>query len=504
MPTLVEELLAEQRLLTPVAEFARRHQELTHRPDLAPHYERLIPLSAPARGEQYAFEVDLDLCTGCKACVTACHNLNGLSPGETWREVGVILADEPAVSRFVTSACHHCADPGCANGCPVLAYDKDPHTGIVRHLDDQCIGCQYCILKCPYDVPKYHEVLGIVRKCDLCHSRLSVGEAPACVQACPNEAIGIVNVTLGDVMRESLPVSVPARTLTGATTRYLGAEALPASARAADAATLRPEPAHWPLVLMLVLTQLALGVLSWRPSAGAIGFALGALLAGLVASVLHLGQPLRAWRVFLGLRRSWLSREVIAFGAFAGATSLWVTSAFGLSLPAFVVAVLPAVALASGALGLACSIMVYADVPRPSWRFPRTAPRFLGTVLSLGSAAVWAIDGAPAARVALIATSLALLAAEGFWLRDAERAADPLLRKSARLLVGPLRDPLGVRLLLAGVGGVLLPLLEDRVGWIAFALVLGAEILGRALFFVSAVAPRMPGNAAPARRRRHS
>ena len=80
------------------------------------------------------------------------------------------------------------------NGCPVLAYEKDPETGIVRHLDDQCIGCQYCVLKCPYDVPKYSTELGIVRKCDMCHSRLAEGEAPACVQACPTEAIRITIV----------------------------------------------------------------------------------------------------------------------------------------------------------------------------------------------------------------------------------------------------------------------------------------------------------------------
>ena len=55
----------------------------------------------------------------------------------------------------------------------MLAYEKDPVTGIVRHLDDQCIGCSYCILKCPYDVPKYSRARGIVRKCDMCHSRLA-------------------------------------------------------------------------------------------------------------------------------------------------------------------------------------------------------------------------------------------------------------------------------------------------------------------------------------------
>ena len=64
--------------------------------------------------------------------------------------------------------------------CPVNAYEKDPITGIVKHLDDQCFGCQYCTLACPYEVPKYHAGKGIVRKCDMCSSRLEVGEAPAC------------------------------------------------------------------------------------------------------------------------------------------------------------------------------------------------------------------------------------------------------------------------------------------------------------------------------------
>ena len=58
--------------------------------------------------------------------------------------------------QTVTTACHHCVEPACAEGCPVLAYDKNPITGIVSHLDDQCIGCSYCILKCPYDVPKFN------------------------------------------------------------------------------------------------------------------------------------------------------------------------------------------------------------------------------------------------------------------------------------------------------------------------------------------------------------
>ncbi|MBW3547816.1 MAG: hypothetical protein KY452_06750, partial [Actinobacteria bacterium] len=82
-----------------------------------------------------------------------------------------------------------CAEPGCLDGCPVDAYEKDPVTGVVRHLDDQCIGCSYCTLTCPYEVPQYDAGRGIVRKCDMCHDRLAEGEAPPCVRACPTEAI---------------------------------------------------------------------------------------------------------------------------------------------------------------------------------------------------------------------------------------------------------------------------------------------------------------------------
>src|SRR5206468_1975116 len=175
---------------------ARAEADALAAPAQARYYRELIPLTAPGPDQQYAFEVDLDACSGCKACVTACHNLNGLDEDETWRGVGLLVggtAEEP-VLRHVTSACHHCVEPACMDGCPVLAYEKDPVTGIVRHLDDQCIGCQYCILKCPYDVPKYNRKLGIVRKCDMCSSRLAVGEAPACVQACPSQAIRITVV----------------------------------------------------------------------------------------------------------------------------------------------------------------------------------------------------------------------------------------------------------------------------------------------------------------------
>ncbi|MDA0578735.1 MAG: 4Fe-4S dicluster domain-containing protein, partial [Verrucomicrobia bacterium] len=183
---LLASALRDQQNLSAVERYALRHDQ-GKVPAQARYYSELMPASPPGPGQQYAFEVDLDRCTACKACVVACHNLNGLEETETWRSTGLLVGGtaEAPFQQTVTTACHHCANPACLTGCPVNAYEKDPVTGIVRHLDDQCIGCKYCMLTCPYDVPRFSKFKGIVRKCDMCSNRLAVGEAPACVQACP-------------------------------------------------------------------------------------------------------------------------------------------------------------------------------------------------------------------------------------------------------------------------------------------------------------------------------
>src|SRR6186997_543147 len=151
-PLFIDALLAEQQQLTAVEQFASQHVNHEH-PAEDRFYRSRLPARMPHPGEQYAFTVDLDACSGCKACVTACHNVNGLEDTESWRRIGLLhsrVGSAPFL-QTVTTACHHCVDPGCLNGCPVLAYDKDPLTGIVRHLDDQCMGCQYCVMMCPYE-----------------------------------------------------------------------------------------------------------------------------------------------------------------------------------------------------------------------------------------------------------------------------------------------------------------------------------------------------------------
>jgi Fe-S-cluster-containing dehydrogenase component len=425
---LVDHLLAEQQSLTAVERFSALHESGLP-PDAKSFYRDLIPLREPAPGEQYAFEVDLDRCSGCKACVTACHSLNGLDEDETWRSVGVlqqvqrVAAETLApVQQHVTTACHHCAEPGCAQGCPTLAYEKDPVTGVVRHLDDQCFGCQYCILKCPYDVPQYSAKRGIVRKCDLCIGRLRAGEAPACAQACPTQAIRVALVEVAAVRKSPEPSfnlsAAPDPTRVVPTTRYLSQRGLPAGLIAADSSQVRPEHAHAPLVFMLVASQAAVGYwvllvvqALWAPWASArtgspstaapasapdltllpwpelIGVA-GVQLA-LALSLFHLGRPWLAWKAFLGWRRSWLSREVIAFTALAGSTGLCAAVSvaewfWGVTLPATLRSGILIGVLFSAGAAIHASAMVYRDTPRLLWASRATLWRFVLTAALCG------------------------------------------------------------------------------------------------------------------------
>ncbi|MCC5808107.1 MAG: dimethyl sulfoxide reductase anchor subunit [Opitutales bacterium] len=517
--TPIDRLLRRQQTLdTPVARFSKEQAELE-----APRFRELIPLTAPAPGRQYAFEVDLDKCTGCKACVAACHSLNGLDEEETWRDVGLLhggTAREPYL-QTVTTACHHCTDPACLNGCPVNAYEKDPATGIVSHLDDQCIGCQYCVLKCPYEVPKYSKSLGIVRKCDMCHGRLAEGEAPACVQACPNEAIRITTVdTAEEAARHRNSASGGSTFLPGTvdpgytvpTTRYTG-RPVPADARAADADTPRPEHAHWPLVLMLVLTQGSVGVLAAALAMvdplPALALSAGLCLVGLKASLFHLGKPFKAWRAFLGLTHSWLSREIIVFGAYfplllgalllASPPAAWIPFA----PPGFVFPATMGAALAAGLAGVFCSAMIYHDTRRPFWKLHRSAAKFFGTAWILGAAGALVVAPSLPAALLLIAGTLAKLACEARHFHPDALGPDKPAVGSTRVILCCLLRVHANRLLLGAAGGILLPLLflagavpAAVAAVLAFGLCLSAETTERYLYLRAVVPFKMPGGIA--------
>lgn len=482
--------------LSAVEEFARLHDE-GDLPVAVRTYRSLVPASPPGPGQQYGFEVDLDACTGCKSCVVACHNLNGLDDDEAWRSVGLLRSRDSALSlqQTVTTACHHCVEPACLQGCPVDAYEKDPVTGIVAHLDDQCIGCGYCTWTCPYEVPKFSEQRGIVRKCDMCRGRLEAGEAPACVQSCPSSAIsiGIVDVTTARAEAAtggSLVPGAPLSSRTIPTTVYLTTRPAVADLVAADRDTIRPAHAHPPLALMLVLTQVAVGavLVDAVVGGGGGGAALGAFMGvvALAASIGHLGRPRYAFRAVLGVRHSWLSREVLAFGAFGP-----------LAVAAVVADVFTAVAAVVGVVGVACSVMIYAVCGRRWWSLPSTAARFALTTAAGGLAATTAVAPTDALGWATLAAAGAKLAVDAVVLLR-RRSPHPEMARTAALLRGELRRLTTARFAFGVLGGLVAPVLVvvglPVVAVVGFALLVAGELVERSLFFTAEAGPRMPGS----------
>lgn len=503
-------------------------------------YLRPLPASPTTSGVQFRFEVDLDRCSGCKACVSACVSLNGLDPGETWRSVGLLIGGggtEPVWQQHVTTACHHCLEPACLAGCPVDAYEKDPVTGIVSHLDDQCIGCRYCMLTCPYEVPSYNSRLGVVRKCDMCTDRLAVGEAPACVQGCPTDAIAIGLVESDELAAsiaadpsQRLVSTAPRSALTTPTTVYLTSRQTPTSVSAVDDHRVVPASNHPPLVAMLVLTQVSVGAVvvgqmvalatDWLGPAGRLGAgpALAAWLMtsiAILASVLHLGRPAMAWRALLGIGHSWLSREILAFGIYAVVGGVAALAAVGV-LPRGMESGAGVATALVGLVGVVCSAQLYAVTGRAFWRLDRTLARFSVTMGACGSAvltvAVSIASGlgstdldahhvrAVSAVVVVTATALGLVAARSFQVRHSMGSGE--LSRSVSLLRGPLRPQCAGASVMAitvvvAAGASLHFDAASRVSLVLWTLVLVLSIAGswleRRLFFVAVAPDRMPG-----------
>ena len=105
---LIDKLLTEQQSLTAVEKFSQHHKQDTI-PVQQPYYRDLIPYNPPGKNEQYAFEVNLDACTGCKACVTACHSLNGLDTHESARAESVPFSGNSQTRHLPLHARRHVA-----------------------------------------------------------------------------------------------------------------------------------------------------------------------------------------------------------------------------------------------------------------------------------------------------------------------------------------------------------------------------------------------------------
>ncbi len=152
--------------------------------------------------------VDATLCVGCRGCEAACAEANLLPEpagvgGDTVFDrlrntdasafTVVNRASEPGPqgdTRYAKSQCLHCLDPACASACPVRALEKTPEGPVVYHRN-RCMGCRYCMVACPFGVPKYEydKALPYVRKCTFCAGRQAEGKQPACTEVCPSGAL---------------------------------------------------------------------------------------------------------------------------------------------------------------------------------------------------------------------------------------------------------------------------------------------------------------------------
>jgi formate dehydrogenase iron-sulfur subunit len=295
------------------------------------------------------------------------------------------------------------------------------------------------------------------------------------------------------------------------TTRYVTDKEVPESAKSSLRHELHLEEAHWPLAWMLVLTQMAAGLFAastasaFANHAGASSLlslvACGVLAIGLTASVMHLGQPLRAWRCFLGWRKSWLSREILAFGGFFKV---------GIIAWAFNLPTLLAGAALVGVASVYCSAMVYIDTRRPFWKAGVTLPKFFGTTMLLGtSGAAAVLSCMPDAVVmkftqgfALAATiiRMGLFAFEQRGMRRAAMDPEHDWHRSAKTLMKLKSGALDLRLILVGASTILgvmslIPVAGLTALWamLSFLATFASQVLERHLFFVGVTAPRMPG-----------
>jgi Fe-S-cluster-containing dehydrogenase component/DMSO reductase anchor subunit len=464
-----------------------------------------MPSRAPGPGEQYRFHVDMGKCIGCKCCVVACNEQNGNPAAINWRRVSEIEGGwYPHAQRsYMSIGCHHCLEPTCLQGCPVDAYKKDASTGIVLHSADACIGCQYCTWNCSYGVPQYNPERGVVGKCDMCHSRLGDGQAPACVSACPSGAIQIEVVDIKS-WRSATAVSpavhsgLPSGDQSVSTTRITLPASLAPNAKPIDLVHVRPDEPHWPLVVMMVFTQLSVGAFAaiWLLQLAGVATRLGTsaltslLVAALAlgASTLHLGRPIYAYRALKMWRRSWLSREVLLFSGFSFVASLY-AAALWMRWPGAIA--LGVLTLTLGFGGVTASACIYRVPSRPAWNTPLTLVQFNLTALTLGPLFAAATGARSTRALAVGAAVMAglqfiVLATKYFNLSGGDTIE---LRTSATLLATRFRWHLIARGVLLALGAIALPLFTSQpmVIWIAFAFALTSETIGRYLFFVSAV-----------------
>jgi Fe-S-cluster-containing dehydrogenase component len=167
---------------------------------------KVRPVSAAAvvRPDGNGMLIDLTACVGCRTCEAACAEANklpaptddvptGVTTHRTTSEKQWVVVNTNQTAKgevFARQQCMHCVEPACTSACLTKALYKTDE-GPVIWRESKCMGCRFCMVSCPFDVPKfeYHSANPRIQKCQMCFARQTNGQKPACVEACPAEAV---------------------------------------------------------------------------------------------------------------------------------------------------------------------------------------------------------------------------------------------------------------------------------------------------------------------------
>lgn len=148
--------------------------------------------------KRYAIDLDLSKCISCSACAVACMDQNDFEAEKghpPFRNVFDMerREDQGTAYSHLSLACMHCEDAPCITACPSACLRKDPQTHMTVFDTTNCIGCHSCAMACPFGVPSFGSN-GKMIKCDGCYVRIQNGMKPACVRACPTQALRLIDI----------------------------------------------------------------------------------------------------------------------------------------------------------------------------------------------------------------------------------------------------------------------------------------------------------------------
>ena len=456
---------------------------------------------------QYGFFIDSARCTGCKTCELACKDYKNLTPdvsfrriyeyaGGDWQEDNGVW-QQNVFAYYLSIACNHCEDPACTKVCPSGAMHKRDD-GFVVVNEEVCIGCRYCHMACPYGAPQYNAAKGHMTKCDGCYDRVAEGKKPICVESCPLSPRCRPRTSPGRVSRSN---RTPTR---------VRAVIPPAIWPIRRRCKMGNGWHEWPLVLFTVLGQSVAGAiivsgLGWlslnnnseaRQRLVRCMFFIWLVMGiGFLASIIHLGSPLRAFNSLTRVGASALSNEIASGALFFAVGGVWWLLTFLGKMPAILAKAWLLLTMLLGCLFVLEMTLVYQINTVPTWYNAYTTAAFFLTMVLCGplfAALLLRVANVPFNGTVFASMSvLALLASlavvilqnsELAEIRSSVQQASALLPNYGWLQI------LRLAFLTLGLGCWICPLARKKNPRIAslllgLILVLLGEFIGRGLFY---------------------